>query len=272
MLSFQKLIVALLMILAGAVAWAKVLIVSDIDDTLKVSHILSKRGSFSSAFDDRSLFVGMPEIFQILKSSYKDIEFHYVSLAPHFLMNEQHQDFLRKNGFPVTGLHMNSGIRQDPQLKQKVIRRLLQDRSPTLVVYFGDNGQFDTIVYDQMAKEFPHIPAVSYIREVYSSRGEAEYPTKSGQIGFVTSVEVALDLIEKNLFPPKAYNFIEGVVHTRLGLDDGYETFGPMVFPWWQDCRDFYWRWPVQNPSEKLMEIRQTIRVMCHSEDLWQAQ
>jgi hypothetical protein len=244
-------------------AEAKVLVISDIDDTLKVSHILSKSRSTSSAFDDDSKFVGMAEIFQELQASYYDIEFHYVSLAPKFLMGHQHREFLEENNFPVTELHMNSGIKQDPDLKQKVIRMLLLEKAPELVLYFGDNGQFDTIVYDQMTHEFSHIPAVTYIREAYSRRGESQHPTLNGQIGFVTSVEVVIDLISRNILPKSAYPPIQDIVYKRLMKDDEDESFGKMVFPSWQDCRDFKWIWNVRNPPEKLLRIKSMILQRC---------
>lgn len=247
----------------SVVAEAKILVVSDIDDTLKVAHVLSKKGAATSFLDDDSRFVGMAEIFQMLQRQHGDIEFHYVSLAPKVLMNEQHSDFLKENGFPVTKLHMNPGVKQDPELKQKVIRQVLSEKRPELVIYFGDNGQFDAVVYDQMVKEFPQIPAVSYIREAYSKLSRSQYPTMEGQIGFVTSVEVAIDLISRGVLNKRAYPVIENIVYKRLLRDDDAETFGPMVFPWWQDCRDFKWIWDIQNPTRKLQIIMTAIEQRC---------
>ncbi|MDG0816641.1 phosphatase domain-containing protein [Bdellovibrio svalbardensis] len=242
---------------------AKVLVISDIDDTLKVSHVLSKKGAASSFVDESSRFVGMSEIFQMLDLQHEDIEFHYVSLAPKFLMEGQHLDFLEENGFPITELHMNPGMKQDPDLKQKAIRKVLREKNPELVIYFGDNGQFDTVVYDQMSKEFPQIPAISYIREAYSKLNLSKHPTKPGQIGFVTSVEVVIDLISKGLLPQKAYGPIENIVYKRMKRDDRHEMLGAMVFPWWQDCRDFKWVWNIANPSAKLQAIEATIAEKC---------
>ncbi|MEK2687446.1 phosphatase domain-containing protein [Bdellovibrio sp. GT3] len=251
------------LLLMTSLAEAKTLVISDIDDTIKVSNILSKSRSAGSALDDDSRFVGMAEIYQALQNQIPDIEFHYVSLAPKILMQEQHSDFLEENGFPITKLHMNSGIKQDPELKQKVIRALLKYEHPDMVIYFGDNGQFDTIVYDQMVREFPQIPSLTYIREAYSRLGESKNPTMPGQIGFVTSVEVTLDLISRQILPLSTYKGIESIVYDRLKKDDGSENFGPMVFPKWQDCRDFVWQWDVRNPTRKLTQIMNAINERC---------
>lgn len=244
-------------------AQAKTLVISDIDDTIKVSHVLSKRGASTSVFDDDSLFVGMSDIFHLIKDKHQDAQFHYVSLAPRWLMEEQHTDFLEESGFPITQLHMNPGLKQDPELKQKVIRKILKAENPDLVIYFGDNGQFDTVVYDQMVQEFPQIQAITYIREAYSRLSLSKYPTRPGQIGFVTSIEVVIDLIAKGVLPPEAYKPIENIVYKGLMMDDGDETFGRMVFPWWQDCRDFKWVWNIKRPSKKLSQIMYSINSKC---------
>lgn len=250
-------------------AQAKILVISDIDDTIKVSHILSKTGAVSSVLDHDSDFVGMSDIYRSLNLVHQDIEFHYVSLAPKVLMKEQHQKFLEHNIFPVTQLHLNPEIWQDPQFKQKAIKKLLAEKNPELVIYFGDNGQFDTVVYDDMVQEFPQIPQFTYIREAYSSKARSKYPTKKGQIGFVTAVEVALDLIQKNLLPLKAYSAIEQKVYLHLEQNPMVgEIFGEIVFPRWQDCRDFVWQWEVLNPSYKLLQIKQAIEQRCNSQYL----
>ncbi|WP_413569642.1 phosphatase domain-containing protein [Bdellovibrio sp. HCB117] len=253
--------------LVSQIALAKVLVISDIDDTIKVSNVLNKKRAATSFFDDDSRFAGMTDLYQELKKTYgRNIEFHYVSLAPRILMADKHEEFLEENDFPLTKLHTNPGIAQDPELKQKVIRELLAKKRPELVIYFGDNGQFDATVYDQMVKEHPHIPAVQYIREAYSRLADSKYPTMEGQIGFVTSVELAIDLIQREILPVRSYNRIEKVVYKRLKRDDGSENYGHMVFPSWQDCRDFKWQWDVTGTTDKLEVIKAAIAGRCSQE------
>lgn len=247
----------------SSVSEGKVLVISDIDDTIKVSHVLSKIGAATSALDDNSHFVGMAEVYQALKKQHQDIEFHYVSLAPKILMKGRHLEFLKDNGFPVTQLHMNPSFTQDPQLKQKIIRKILKAKQPDLVINFGDNGQFDVVVYDDMKKEFPKIRMHTYIREAYSSLADSVHPTLPDQVGFVTSMEVALDLKSHDLLSAGSYSAIETLVYGGLLEDDGDETFGKMVFPWWQDCRDFKWQWSEAQPSNQFEFIRNAIQERC---------
>jgi hypothetical protein len=58
---------------------------------------------------------------------------------------------------------------------------------------------------------------------------------------------------------------MENLVYKRLLKDDASENFGLMVFPSWQDCRDFKWTWDVKNPSEKLQAIQSAIAAKCSS-------
>ncbi len=243
--------------------FAKILVISDIDDTLKISHVISTVDSILSAFDDKSYFTGMPEVLQSLAKNNPDIEFHYVSLAPRFFMEQQHLNFLTKNNFPISELHMNPGTLQDPDLKQKVIRKLLEDKKPELVIYLGDNGQFDSLVYKQMTLEFPETASHTYIREVYSKFGSSKFPTQEGQTGFVTSVELALDLNEKGLLPAADYPAIEKLVFDQLKLESSRQLGGLRIFPAWQDCRDFIWRWDFRDPSEDLIAIEIAIEKKC---------
>lgn len=258
-----KIALCFILFLAGSFASAKVLVVADIDDTLKVTNVRSVWGSASSFFDDTSRFAGMADLFNALKDSHAEIEFHYVSLAPEALMSERHQEFLEENNFPITALHTNPGLTQDPQLKQKVIRQLVKETQPELIIYFGDNGQFDPLVYSQMAREFPHIPYITYIHEVYSHSTEDINPTQANQVGFVTAMEVTLDLIQKGVLPLKTYLPIENKVYQVLRQESGDQAFGEMVFPWWQDCRDLQWQWADAMSTQRFQYIQDYVFRRC---------
>jgi hypothetical protein len=242
---------------------ARILVVSDIDDTLKVTNVASTASVIASVFDERSVFAGMSELFQLLNKKFQgDIEFHYVSLAPKVLFKNEHREFLAKNGFPVTRLYMNPRLVQDPMVKISFIREIIQQVNPKLILYFGDNGQADTEIYDQLQREFNRIPSKTFIREAYSKRGYARYPTKSHQIGFVTPLEVALALEEDGVLLNYDRVNIENMVATKIRYEPFYLVRGEFVFPNWQDCRDFQWRWGSPD-SDKGSYILQTILRRC---------
>lgn len=251
----MKLIVSFLFLYLSLslTAQARILVVSDIDDTIKVTHVLSKVGAVASAFDDDSRFSGMSELYKALAQTHRgEIEFHYVSLAPKLIMHEQHKKFLKENSFPTTQLHTNPLLSQDPQVKINIIRGLIQSRLPKKIIYIGDNGQLDTYVYEKLSREFSNIPALTYIREAYSKRGYSKNPTRGGQVGFVTTYELALDLIQKSLLAANYQAYFEKLIYKKIRYSPIVSIFGEMVFPWWIDCRDFKWRWaPPQTLKSK---------------------
>lgn len=262
-LLMKNIFLLVFILLTHSFANAKVLVISDIDDTLKVTNLHSNLGAGSSLFDRYSHFAGMAELFKLIQLAQADVDFHYVSLAPQFLMEKAHHQFLKVNNFPITGLHTNPGIIQDPNLKQKAIRTLIKKVQPDLVIYFGDNGQYDTLVYRQMANEFKEIPSITYIREAYSKITSDIFPTLTGQVGFVTSLEVTMDLIQKGILPMNSYLPMEKHIYEAILADDGDEHFGKMVFPHWQDCGDLIWRWNPHTPSVRFQFIKQAIIDRC---------
>lgn len=245
---------------------AKTVVISDIDDTLKVTHVLSKLGSGFSFFDQYSHFSGMNTLFNSLQQNDPTTNFYYVSLAPQALMENVHLGFLRNLNFPVTKLFTNPGIKQDPNLKQIAIRQILNSQQPDQVLFFGDNGQFDTEVYEQMKNEYPKIQFITYIREAYSKKAHltrSTYPTKPGQIGFVTSAELALDLKQRGLITQNQLIFVIQQTYNQMNRDDRQEHFGAMIFPWWMDCRDFSWQWQVPQQDSMITRIYQKIKQRC---------
>jgi hypothetical protein len=171
-----------------------------------------------------------------------------------------------ENGFPVTKLYTNPELQQNPQFKQQVIREILQTKTPDLVLFFGDNGQFDAQVYGQLTSEFQHIPSLVYIREAYSKLGEAKYPTQPGQIGFVTTLELVIDLIQRDLLPEQSLPDFEKIVVEKLKREDGNELFEAVVLPWWMDCRDFRWLWHWPRPSAAHLFIKDRLIKRCSNE------
>lgn len=73
-------------------AWSRTIVVSDIDDTLKISYVRSLTDKVLNAPRTDLVFAGMPEPFLALQNR-GDVEFIYLSNAPTWLMTEAHQVF-----------------------------------------------------------------------------------------------------------------------------------------------------------------------------------
>jgi len=57
-------------LLISLTSFGKALVISDIDDTIKVTNVASPLRAIGSAFDDRNRFAGMSELYQVLQHKY----------------------------------------------------------------------------------------------------------------------------------------------------------------------------------------------------------
>ena len=258
-------------------AWSYTLIISDIDDTIKVSHILSSTGKVSNALNVTKPFTGMAELFQLLlNQSPSSTRILYLSNAPESVaglpaMKISHQAFLDYNNFPAGELNLRADI-FDPNHKITEIRRLLIEERPDTVILVGDNGERDPQIYHQATQEFGgKIRMYTFIHQLYSSRAPflvpkflAEIGAKifPEQIGYVTPVEIALELHRRNLMSAAGTEYMLKNVLPQI-LDEGslkFETLRAMTFPSFASCRDFVWRWDLTNETAPL---KQKIMKMC---------
>lgn len=235
-----------LALLFCGLAEARLAVISDIDDTIKVSHVLDKSDALKKAFRTQNLFRGMNVLYREIARLNRDAQFYYVTNAPKQLMYRSHAQFLTQHKFPNGALLLREDIQSNTH-KVDTIRRILNDPKIKFVLYIGDNGERDPEIYAQMRKEFPTIPAITYIRQAYSVRSDNNedkgQPLHPGQIGFMTPVEISDALTQigfltshqvKNVeaaFVPKTIQY--SIIEDRSG-DDGI-----LSFPRWIDCRDF---------------------------------
>ena len=243
----MKSLLALFFILLGfEVAQAKTLLISDIDDSIKISHVKSPLAMAIRAFSTSSVFEGMPELYQLIQFT-TNTEIIYLTTSPAWLMQGSHTRFLDQNNFPEGQLILRSKeSRQDHKIVN--LRQIIQDKKPTDLILIGDNGERDIEIYDQIQREYPEIKMTTFIRTLYSSKENADVlALKSNQKSFLTPAEVALVLAEKSYLPEApAREFASNVLRNfiregvQLGLGPAYEL------PWMSGGSDF--KWPAQEP------------------------
>lgn len=245
------------------------ILVSDIDDTIKVSHVLDKDSTVANAFTRKNAFLGMPELYQALKAEGRIDRVLYLSNAPVWLMYPFHKKFLKRTGFPVDGLLLRKDIR-DSDHKVNALRQLIRTAQPSELVLIGDNGEEDTTKYAKIAKEFPDLKITTFIHLAYSQRGfkgSIGKPLESEQIPFATSLDLGAKLLEQEFLSPKAYeSLIEYVTPIALSESDYVERGKQMIFPAWFDCRDFSLEpLPVTSSAQEnlVQAIEERIRNRC---------
>lgn len=227
-------------------ATARVVLVSDVDDTIKVSHVLDPDSAIGNALKTGNVFRGMPYLYAMIGQYNRGAAFFYLTNAPQLVFDRVHGRFLMQNDFPGGYLLLRRDIR-DKEHKIRNLREIVSYHRGSTFVLIGDNGERDPAFYHQIRQEFPSERFIVFIREAYSSqhdeaddRGMRLFP---GQIGFVTPLEIALKLEEEGLFHPELTEMLEQhyvpiTLQNAIQEDRNGET-GVLSFPNWIDCRDF---------------------------------
>lgn len=149
-------------------------VISDIDDTVKLSHITDRKKMFEAAFyKEFEAVEGMAKLYQ--RWEQQGADFHFVSSSP-WQLYEPLVDFLQKSDFPWATLSLKkvrikdetflnlfkSGLKTKPVAIKAILRRY-PSRQFILV---GDSGEQDAQVYAQIAKEHPDQIRSIFIRNV----------------------------------------------------------------------------------------------------------
>ncbi len=257
------LIILLFCLSFKGISHARTILISDIDDTLKISHILDKVAAVENSVHLENQFYGMSQLFNSLQSP-QGIQFFYVSNALtyiHFL----HADFLSQHQFPNGPLVLRENY-FDKEHKFRSISKILLKIRPSVVLLIGDNGERDPEIYARIQKNFPKIQIISFIHQLYSVRSSIEVgkPILPGQLAYVTSVDLASYFRKLNLLSKKSYDdlvqtMVPEVINQRNDL-----YFGELAFPVWMDCQDFV-RSNLDLTSDLLKAYSEMIKNRCSS-------
>lgn len=261
-----SLLFVLLLSFGGANGWAQTLLVSDVDDTIKLAHVHSYKDMVYYAFDDTSRFMGMSDLYQLIAQDNPDLDIVYLSRAPTWIMQKRHKDFLRKGSFPQ-GLYIGRSEQSKDQHKITALREVIEELKPKKVILIGDNGEADPIVYRQIAKEFRSlgIEFFQFIRVVYSnSWWSPATPLAEEQTGFVTPIEISLELERQGLMSKSSLQRLLVTRGPDLSNRKLKEKNGEYAFPYFVDCRDFRWKWDDRSAEfSELVTIKDRIVKRC---------
>jgi hypothetical protein len=259
---YFKITLALSGLFVGLSTQAHTLIISDIDDTIKVSHTLNTSATVFNAGDVTTPFAGMAQLYHaLINQNPHDTQIIYLSNAPKTLagipaLQVSHQTFLNYNQFPAGQMDLREDI-FDNNHKITELRKIFNDEHPDVVILFGDNGERDAEIYHQAFIEFgAKIKMVSFIHQLYNSKpsflvpaflSELGKPLYKEEIGYVTPIEVSIELKNRGLMTVGTYNWIMKNIAPTIA-NEGFwklDALMPVAFPRFMGCRDFVWRWPV---------------------------
>lgn len=225
-----------------SMAHSKTILISDIDDTLKIVHVLDKTEALRNVFRTENIFGGMSSLYRVVKKQDRSIKFFYVSNAPKQIMQGYHKEFLSLHRFPRGTLRLRPNFFDD-DFKTIEIREILKKEKPDRVIMVGDNGEHDPEFYAQIQKEHENIRFVTYIHmnyysQDYEDRGEV---LQEGQIGYVTAWDLTLHLRQEGLVSDDATKEFMKIFALEYMQESEDLKLGTVVIPSWLDCRDFQW-------------------------------
>lgn len=148
-------------------------IISDIDDTIKISEVLDKGALLKNTFVRP--FRAVPNMAEFYHSLGKDISLHYVSASP-WQLYQPLAHFLFKNHFPAGSFHLRffrwkdssffEFFKSSRQHKIKTIQTLLKSCPQRRFILIGDSGEHDPEIYANIARQYPRQVSHIYIRNV----------------------------------------------------------------------------------------------------------
>ncbi len=157
-------------------------VVSDIDDTIKISEVRDRRALLRNTFlREFQAAPGMPEFYQTLARS-NHATFHYISASP-WQLYEPLATLVASNGFPAGTFELKQfrwkdrsffSLFADPEeYKLGVIAPLLTQFPHRKFILIGDSGERDPEIYGTLARKFPQQIFRIYIRDVTQESAEA---------------------------------------------------------------------------------------------------
>jgi len=218
---------------------AKILVVSDIDDTLKIAHILDLYSMVDNSIAYDNHFLGMDDLYRRLQASER-VDFAYVSNSVSWVMAIPHEAFLTYNEYPAGPMLLRQSM-SDQNHKWKTITALVEQTKPEMLILIGDNGERDTLIYKSVTERYPQLPVKTFIHQVYSQLSEVERgkALEAGQKGFATSIDLAGELRDLGVIKEADFGQMVEKLVPRILKQNMDAYLGEMAFPNWMDCRDF---------------------------------
>lgn len=155
-------------------------IVSDVDDTIKITQVTDRREMLRNTFAREFKSVtGMAELYA--RWAKTGATFHYVTASPWHLFPLLHE-FLESQQFPPGTWHMRDFrpagrdipklFRKSRQVKEKHIETLMNCSPKRQFIFVGDSGESDPEMYAGLAEKYPKQVEGIYIRNVSESTAE----------------------------------------------------------------------------------------------------
>lgn len=184
----KKLIISLFILGLSFTSFAGITVISDLDDTLKITNSGDEiDGALNAAFRS-DVFVGTTEFWMGLES-YTN-EQHILSASP-TVLRLKIQTTLKKHQIDYTSIILKNYLVKEDKLTYKIrmILEVMKTNNDDFI-FMGDDVGMDPEVYDYFAKNYPERVLAIYIRPIQNRN-----LPKSSQVIF-TNFDLALSEYE----------------------------------------------------------------------------
>ncbi|OUR97863.1 hypothetical protein A9Q84_06605 [Halobacteriovorax marinus] len=234
---------------------AKVMMISDIDDTIKRSHIL---GYMTGGVRTTNPFIGMPELYMAFQCHAEETKIskkfclskrgmvhsnkRWVSYVTGAVGRLQlfGREFISRSKFPTGTVAGRTANLSTLNFKAKEISEIISTQDFDFIL-IGDNGQHDVAAYKKVTDRFSSKNIVTFIHQLYSvyeeDKAKRGVKLAKGQIAYLTASDLALEFYARGWIDYEDVLKVSKKVFSYINSrdDDIYEK----VIPSWTKCAAF---------------------------------
>ena len=234
-------------------AFAKVVIVSDLDDTIKITNVGSAYQATINGVFKKNVFSGMPEFLREARSYSEDL--HILTASPSLIYKNVHRT-LNQNNIKFKSLFLRNIIKDRNSYNYKVGRlKYLMDKSDDEFILIGDDANHDPEIYDEIKSLYPNKVIAVYIHVI---RGR-ELPLTS--LPYYTTADLALRELEVGRM---SVNSAKAVLSTLLNEPKLW-----FIRPSFSVCPDSTETWSWQSQSvlfQEALVLAERVATYCAAE------
>lgn len=207
----------------------KLLLISDIDDTLKRTHRHSKTEMLKKGMRSRNFFVGMPELYRSFALGSLDEDSRERSARWGCIDRDAHRRvayvtgaiskfqwfsslFLIRSGFPI-GPYMGRDEGPSFEFKMRAIESLIRDYSDHEIILVGDNGESDPAVFSAIKQLKIKTTIHSFVHVVYAHRPIQGHET------FLSSLGLAAHFLNRGWISELDFSYVLKMVRSSIKED-----------------------------------------------------
>ncbi len=202
-------------------------VISDLDDTVKITHVNSASAIYNGLFG-QSVFLGMDKLIRAYKETDASTRIIFVSGSPK-IIKRSIQELFKSHQIQADGVFLENGSKNKISRLHELIKNL-QDE----VVLLGDDQEHDPDFYQQLKHRYP-----DKIKAIYIHQLNNRIPYK-GQRGFITAYELALFEEAAGRLNQKAvenvYSHMQRVLQSAEADPFMFERIAKTLVPKWSEC------------------------------------